>query len=205
MWDHKKDNILVTSAVSGTGRTTLVSRLSKSHDDIRVSISHTTRQPREGEVYGVHCRFVPRDEFEPLIKQGTFLEHANMFSNYYGASIAGVDSSNEKGYDVTLEVDVQGATQVRGLLPEADSIFVLPPSSEVPAQRLIDRNTNSEEVIQTRLSEVRHEIKQSVLSDYVVADDDLSRAETDLFHIIRTGRLKKSAQQGFISNPLENS
>ncbi|MEZ7688589.1 guanylate kinase [Neisseria sp. 20925_1_37] len=205
MQNHKKGNIYIISAASGTGKTTLVSRLLKNHDDIRVSISHTTRQPREGEVHGVHYHFVPKEEFESLIEQRAFLEHANVFGNYYGTSIAGVNSLSEGGYDVILEIDVQGAAQVRKSLPEASSIFILPPSFEVLAQRLIGRGTDSEEVIQTRLSKARHEIEQSVLFDYVVVNDDLDRAEADLFHIIKAGRLKKSAQQGFISNLLENS
>ena len=205
MQNHKKGNIFIISAASGTGKTTLVSRLLKNHDDIRVSISHTTRQPREGEVHGVHYHFVPKDEFESLIEQRAFLEHANVFGNYYGTSIVGVNSLSEEGYDVILEIDVQGAAQVRKSLPEASSIFILPPSFEVLAQRLIGRGTDSEEVIQTRLSKARHEIEQSVLFDYVVVNDDLDRAEADLFHIIKAGRLKKSSQQGFISNLLENS
>ena len=193
MQNHKKGNIFIISAASGTGKTTLVSRLLKNHDDIRVS------------VHGVHYHFVPKDEFESLIEQRAFLEHANVFGNYYGTSIAGVNSLSEEGYDVILEIDVQGAAQVRKSLPEASSIFILPPSFEVLAQRLIGRGTDSEEVIQTRLSKARHEIEQSVLFDYVVVNDDLDRAEADLFHIIKAGRLKKSAQQGFISNLLENS
>ena len=205
MQNHKKGNIFIISAASGTGKTTLVSRLLKNHDDIRVSVSHTTRQPREGEVHGVHYHFVPKDEFELLIEQRAFLEHANVFGNYYGTSITGVNSLSEEGYDVILEIDVQGAAQVRKSLPEASSIFILPPSFEVLAQRLIGRGTDSEEVIQTRLSKARHEIEQSVLFDYVVVNDDLDRAEADLFHIIKAGRLKKSSQQGFISNLLENS
>ena len=205
MQNHKKGNIYIISAASGTGKTTLVSRLLKNHDDIRVSISHTTRQPREGETHGVHYHFVLKEEFESLIDQRAFLEHANVFGNYYGTSIAGVNSLSEECYDVILEIDVQGAAQVRKSLPEASSIFILPPSFEVLAQRLIGRGTDSEEVIQTRLSKARHEIEQSVLFDYVVVNDDLDRAEADLFHIIKAGRLKKSAQQGFISNLLENS
>ena len=205
MQNHKKGNIYIISAASGTGKTTLVSRLLKNHDDIRVSISHTTRQPREGEAHGMHYHFVPKEEFESLIEQRAFLEHANVFGNYYGTSIAGVNSLSEAGYDVILEIDVQGAAQVRKSLPEASSIFILPPSFEVLAQRLIGRGTDSEEVIQTRLSKARHEIEQSVLFDYVVVNDDLDRAEADLFHIIKAGRLKKSSQQGFISNLLENS
>ncbi len=168
MQNHKKGNIYIISAASGTGKTTLVSRLLKNHDDIRVSISHTTRQPREGETHGVHYHFVLKEEFESLIDQRAFLEHANVFGNYYGTSIAGVNSLSEEGYDVILEIDVQGAAQVRKSLPEASSIFILPPSFEVLAQRLIGRGTDSEEVIQTRLSKARHEIEQSVLFDYVL-------------------------------------
>ena len=97
MQNHKKGNIYIISAASGTGKTTLVSRLLKNHDDIRVSISHTTRQPREGETHGVHYHFVPKEEFESLIEQRAFLEHANVFGNYYGTSIAGVNSLSEEG------------------------------------------------------------------------------------------------------------
>ena len=205
MKPHKKGNIFIISAASGTGKTTLVSRLLKNNADLRVSVSHTTRQPREGEQHGVHYHFVPKEEFESLIKQKAFLEHANVFGNYCGTSIAGVNSLSEEGYDVILEIDVQGAAQVRKSLPEASSIFILPPSFEVLAERLIGRGTDSEEVIQTRLSKARHEIEQSVLFDYIVVNDDLDRAEADLLHIIKAGRLKKSSQQGFISNLLENS
>ena len=205
MKPHKKGTIFIISAASGTGKTTLVSRLLKNNGDLRVSVSHTTRQPREGEQHGVHYHFVPKEEFESLIEQKAFLEHANVFGNYYGTSIAGVNSLSEEGYDVILEIDVQGAAQVRKSLPEASSIFILPPSFEVLAERLIGRGTDSEEVIQTRLSKARHEIEQSVLFDYIVVNDDLDRAEADLLHIIKAGRLKKSSQQGFISNLLENS
>ena len=198
-------NVFIISAASGTGKTTLVSRLLSAHADVRVSVSHTTRAPREGERHGEHYYFVGTAEFEDMIDGGGFLEHANVFGNYYGTSIAGVNSLSEEGYDVILEIDVQGAAQVRKSLPEASSIFILPPSFEVLAQRLIGRGTDSEEVIQTRLSKARHEIEQSVLFDYVVVNDDLDRAEADLFHIIKAGRLKKSSQQGFISNLLENS
>ena len=198
-------NIFIISAASGTGKTTLVSRLLSAHADVRVSISHTTRSPREGERNGEHYYFVGTAEFEGMIGKGEFLEHADVFGNYYGTSFSGLQALQREGFDVILEIDVQGAEQVRRALPEAVSIFILPPSFEVLAQRLIGRGTDSEEVIQTRLSKARHEIEQSVLFDYVVVNDDLDRAEADLFHIIKAGRLKKSSQQGFISNLLENS
>lgn len=107
MQHHKKGNIFIISAASGTGKTTLVSRLLKNNSDLRVSISHTTRQPREGEQHGVHYHFVPKEEFESLIAQKAFLEHANVFGNYYGTSIAAVNQLSEQGFDVILEIDVQ--------------------------------------------------------------------------------------------------
>lgn len=200
----KKGNIFIISAASGTGKTTLVSRLLKNNSDLRVSVSHTTRQPREGEQNGVHYHFVSKEEFESLIEKREFLEHANVFGNYYGTGISGVNRLSEQGFDVILEIDVQGAEQVRQALPEACSIFILPPSMEILSSRLNGRGTDSAEVIARRLSEAKNEIKQAASFDYVVVNDDLGRAETDLLHIIRSGRLKKSAQQDFIANLLGN-
>ncbi|WP_373754060.1 guanylate kinase [Neisseria weixii] len=205
MQHNKNGNIFIISAASGTGKTTLVSRLLKNNSDLRVSISHTTRQPREGEQHGVHYHFVPKEEFESLIAQKAFLEHANVFGNYYGTSIAAVNQLSEQGFDVILEIDVQGAEQVRRALPESISIFILPPSFDILAGRLKGRASDSEEVIATRLAEARHEIEQAFDFDYIVVNEDLDAAEADLLHIIKSGRLKKSAQQGFLTNLLENS
>lgn len=205
MTAYKKGNIFIISAASGTGKTTLVSRLLANHNGLRVSVSHTTRLPREGEVNGVHYHFVSKEEFESLIVQKAFLEYADVFGNYYGTSIEGVNALAEAGYDVILEIDVQGAAQVRDALPEAVGIFILPPSFDVLAARLHGRGTDSQEVIQRRLSKARHEIEQSVLFDYVVVNDDLEKAEADLVHIVSSCRLKKSVQLGFIANLLENS
>lgn len=205
MQHNKNGNIFIISAASGTGKTTLVSRLLKNNSDLRVSISHTTRQPREGEQHGVHYHFVPKEEFESLIAQKAFLEHANVFGNYYGTSIAAVNQLSEQGFDVILEIDVQGAEQVRRTLPESISIFILPPSFDILADRLKGRASDSEEVIATRLAEARHEIEQAFDFDYIVVNEDLDAAEADLLHIIKSGRLKKSAQQGFLTNLLENS
>ena len=205
MQHNKNGNIFIISAASGTGKTTLVSRLLKNNSDLRVSISHTTRQPREGEQHGVHYHFVPKEEFESLIEQKAFLEHANVFGNYYGTSIAAVNQLSEQGFDVILEIDVQGAEQVRRALPESISIFILPPSFDILAGRLKGRASDSEEVIATRLAEARHEIEQAFDFDYIVVNEDLDAAEADLLHIIKSGRLKKSAQQGFLTNLLENS
>lgn len=205
MQNHKRGNILIISTASGIGKTTLVSRLLKNHDNIRVSVSYTTRQPCEREVYGVHYYFVPKDEFEPLIEQRAFLEHTNVFDNYYGTSVADVNSLSEKGYGVILETSVQSVAQVCRSLPEASSIFVLPSSFEVLVQYLIGHGTDSEEVIRAHPPKARREIGQSTLSNYVAVNDDLGRAEANLFHIIKAGYLKKSVQQGFILNLLGSS
>lgn len=198
-------NIFIISAASGTGKTTLVSRLLAKNPDIRVSVSHTTRQPREGEQNGVHYHFVERAQFEQLIAENAFLEHADVFGNYYGTSFNSINSLIEAGYDVILEIDVQGAEQVRRALPQSCSIFILPPSFDILAGRLNGRGTDSAEVIATRLAKARQEIEQAVQFDYVVVNDDLDTAEADLLHIIKAGRLKQAARRPFIQNLLENS
>lgn len=198
-------NIFIISAASGTGKTTLVSRLLAKNPDIRVSVSHTTRQPREGEQNGVHYHFVERTQFEQLIAENAFLEHADVFGNYYGTSFNSINSLIEAGYDVILEIDVQGAEQVRRALPQSCSIFILPPSFDILAGRLNGRGTDSAEVIATRLAKARQEIEQAVQFDYVVVNDDLDTAEADLLHIIKAGRLKQAVRRPFIQNLLENS
>lgn len=196
-------NVFIISAASGTGKTTLVSRLIQNHDDIRVSISHTTRAPRNGEVHGQHYYFVETGKFEQLIGEGAFLEHARVFDNYYGTSVEGVNLLREQGYDVILEIDIQGAEQVRRSLPDAYGIFILPPSFQTLSQRLNNRATDTPEVIAKRLDKARHEIEQAFLFDYVIVNDDLVEAEMDLLHIIKAYRLKLYKQQKFIENLLE--
>lgn len=198
-------NIFIISAASGTGKTTLVSRLLQSHSTLRASVSHTTRPAREGERNGQHYHFVSIGEFQELVAQNAFLEHAEVFGNHYGTSIAEVNRLAGQGFDVILEIDVQGAEQVRQTLPEAVSVFILPPSFEVLAERLKGRATDSEEVIAARLAKARHEIEQAFQFDYIVINNDLAAAEADLLHIIRAGRLKKACQQSFVTNLLENS
>ena len=198
-------NIFIVSAASGTGKTTLVSRLLNNHQDIRVSVSHTTRPPREGEIHGTHYYFVQPSKFQQLIKEGAFLEYAQVFDNYYGTSIEGVNLLREQGYDVILEIDIQGAEQVRRSLPDAYSIFILPPSFEILAQRLNGRGTDAPAIIAKRLDKARAEIEQAFLFDYIVINDDLVKAEMDLLHIIKGNRLKLSKQQRFIENLLDKS
>ena len=200
-----KGNIFVISAASGTGKTTLVSRLVQQHPNVRVSVSHTTRPLRAGEVNGQHYHFVSEEEFVRLAGEGAFLEHAQVFGNYYGTSYESVQSMCEQGYDVILEIDVQGAQQVRKALPEALSIFILPPSLAVLEQRLRQRQTDSEEVIARRLSEAVDEIQQALTFDYVVSNRSLQQAEEELWCIFQAARLLKRNHVASIEKVLQNT
>lgn len=198
-------NIFIISAASGTGKTTLVSRLINHNPDIRVSVSHTTRPPREGEVHGKHYYFVSREEFGSLIQQNVFLEHAEVFGNFYGTSAAALNEMCAQGFDVILEIDVQGAEQVRKAMPEAISIFILPPSMHVLEQRLRQRQTDSDEVITQRLTEAADEIQHAFAFDYIVTNRDLVQAETELLHIFKASRLNLRNQKTAIEKVLQNT
>ncbi|XXQ69480.1 guanylate kinase [Neisseriaceae bacterium B1] len=197
-------NIFIVSAASGTGKTTLVSRLVQNHDHIRVSISHTTRAPREGEQHGKHYYFVDIDQFMRLVGEGAFLEHAQVFGNFYGTSVAGVENLCREGFDVILEIDVQGAQQVRQALPNAISVFILPPSLTELEQRLRTRQTDNDEVIARRLAEAEEEIRNAFAFDYVVINRDLIEAESQLLHIILAQRNNQRNQTKAIEKVLQN-
>lgn len=197
-------NIFIVSAASGTGKTTLVSRLVQNHDHIRVSISHTTRAPREGEQHGKHYYFVDVPHFMDLVGQGAFLEHAQVFGNFYGTSVIGVENLCRQGFDVILEIDVQGAQQVRQALPDAISIFILPPSLSELEQRLRARQTDQDDVIACRLAEAEEEIRHAFAFDYVVTNRDLVEAENQLLHIILAKRNLQRHQTKAIEKVLQN-
>lgn len=188
-------NIFIISAASGTGKTTLVSRLLQKHPDIRASVSHTTRPPRAGEENGRHYHFVDTAAFEAMIGEAAFLEYAQVFGNYYGTSTAQLEALAAEGADVILEIDVQGAAQVRRALPQAASIFIAPPSFAALEARLRGRGTDDGAVIAKRLAEARGEIEQAPLFDYLVVNDDLDQAEAALLHIIKARRFLCAAQQ----------
>ncbi|QMT41490.1 guanylate kinase [Neisseria shayeganii] len=195
-------NIFIISAASGTGKTTLVSRLLQKHPDIRASVSHTTRLPREGEENGRHYHFVSIPEFEAMIGDAGFLEYARVYDNYYGTSMRQLEELTRQGVDVILEIDVQGAAQVRQALPQAASIFIAPPSFAVLESRLRGRGTDAPEVIAKRLAEARNEIEQAPLFDYLVVNDDLDNAEAALLNIIRAKRFLSSAQEKTLNSLL---
>ena len=195
-------NIFVISAASGTGKTTLIARLLQHHSDIRVSVSHTTRAPRRGEENGKHYHFVSVPEFERMIEEGQFVEYAKVYGNYYGTSTQSLESLTRQGVDVILEIDTQGAEQIRRQLPQAYSIFIAPPSLATLEQRLNQRAADATQVIAVRLAEARNEIEQARLFDYLVVNDDLTAAEAALLHIIKSQRFHLESQTPFLTELL---
>lgn len=185
-------NLYIISAPSGAGKSSLISALlsqDKSHK-MMVSVSHTTRNPRPGEVNGVHYHFVSHEEFEHLIEQDLFLEYAQVYgNNYYGTSLLAIEKNLADGIDVFLDIDWQGARQIRAKLPTVKSIFILPPSMPELERRLIGRGQDSEEVIVKRMAQAVSEISHYDEYDYVIVNDDFEQALADLRHILRAERL----------------
>ena len=180
----KRGRLYVISAPSGAGKTSLVKALLKNEPRLRLSISHTTRIRRPTEVEGREYHFVSKPQFEVLVKRGEFLEHARVFDNDYGTSRAFVESQLAAGHDVLLEIDWQGAQQVRRAMPECVSIFVLPPARQTLAERLARRATDTAEVIRRRLQDAAGDMSHYGEFDYVVVNDDFERAVADLKRII---------------------
>lgn len=187
-------NLYIVSAPSGAGKTSLVSALIERDSAIQVSVSHTTRAMRPGEADGVNYNFVTKEAFEQLIAEGGFLEHAEVFGNYYGTSQAWVEAALAAGKDIILEIDWQGAQQVRRLLPEALSIFILPPSKQALQERLSNRGQDSDEVIAGRMAQAQSESSHYGEYDYVVINDRFELALDELAAIFQAERLKQGVQ-----------
>ena len=181
---RKPGKLLVIAAPSGTGKTSLVRALLASEPGLRLSISHTTRKMRPTERQGREYHFVSVAEFERLQRAGEFLEHARVFDNLYGTSRAFVGEQLKAGHDVVLEIDWQGARQVRRALPQCVSIFILPPTRQALAERLAGRGTDSREVIARRLADAVGDMSHYREFDYVVVNDDFTRAVEDLRSIV---------------------
>ncbi len=186
--------LFIITAASGTGKTSLVKELLATTDNLKVSISHTTRQPRPAEADGVHYYFTDKAAFEQLIAEGAFFEYAEVFGNYYGTSKQAVDDLLNQGIDVILEIDWQGALQVKEKSPQAVMIFILPPSRDALRSRLSNRGQDSSDVIETRLAGAVTEMKNYHHFDYVVINDDFSTALSDLQTIIKAQRLTLTQQ-----------
>jgi guanylate kinase len=189
-------NLYIISAPSGAGKTSLVAKLINHDLLIRVSVSTTTRPMRPGEQHGINYFFVSQPEFEQKINDGEFLEHAKVFGNYYGTTKSSVDQLLSAGQDVILEIDWQGAQQVRHIYPNAYSIFIMPPSIEELERRLNGRGTDSAEVIAGRMQEAVSEMKHYPEFDYIVINDDFEAALHQLHSIFIANRLKREQQQG---------
>ena len=193
--NHNSGTLYIVSAPSGAGKTSLVNALIKEDRQIRVSVSHTTRAMRPGEQHGVNYHFVVHEEFKALIAQGDFLEHAEVFGNFYGTSRSALQQPLDEGYDLILEIDWQGAQQVRRVMPDALSVFILPPSQQALRQRLDGRGQDSEEIINGRMKEAVSEMVHYDEYDYVIINDDFNAALEDLKAVFRANRLVLRKQQ----------
>ncbi len=187
--------LFIVTAPSGAGKTTLVSGLLERDPQVKLSISYTTRAPRAGEENGRHYHFVDVPTFRQLRDQGEFLEWAEVHNNYYGTSKGWLEAQIHAGKDILLEIDWQGAQQVRKVFPKAVGVFILPPSVEELERRLRGRGTDSEEVIARRVLAARGEMRHVAEFDYVIINEDLPMAIDDLVGVVRASRLRYANQE----------
>lgn len=189
-----KGILFIITSPSGGGKGTLIKEILRTMENISYSVSFTTRKMRMGEIHGKDYFFVSMDEFENLIKQGDFLEYANVHGNFYGTLQRQVKNETESGHDIILEIDVQGAESVKAKMPEAVSIFILPPSYEVLRQRLVSRQTESNEDLQLRLKNAKTEVKFYKQFDYVIINEEKNKAVENLKSVITAERLRSVRQ-----------
>lgn len=188
-------HLYIVSAPSGAGKSSLVTALLEGDPHLRLSVSYTTRAPRPGEEDGVHYHFVTREAFLEMLGQGAFLESAEVYGNHYGTSQPWIEAEMAKGHDVLLEIDWQGASQVRRIFPDAIGIYILPPSLEELERRLRNRGQDSAEVIARRLAAAREDMTHALEYDYLVVNERFDLALADLRAIVRARRLSVSRQQ----------
>ena len=190
-----KGTLFIISAASGAGKTTLVNAVLEQVDNLVVSVSHTTRTPRDGETDGVNYHFVDNQTFEAMVEGSEFFEHAAVFGNMYGTSRQHIQEQLLKGMDVILEIDWQGARQIRQLMTDCKSVYIVPPSTAALRERLNARGQDDETVIQQRMHEAISEMSHYVEFDYLVINDDFDEARDDLAAIIRGNRMLHEHQQ----------
>ncbi len=193
--DTPRGVLFVVSAPSGAGKTSLVRALLGRDPALRLSTSYTTRAPRPGEVDGEHYHFVDRARFEQMVREGAFVEYARVFDNAYGTAEASLVEALERGEDLLLEIDWQGARQVRERLPEAVGIFILPPSLAALEQRLRGRGQDSDEVIARRMAQARDELSHYGEYDYLILNDRFDDALVQLVSVVAAERLRRPRQQ----------
>lgn len=199
-----KGRLIVFSAPSGCGKGTMLAEIVK-NGNYHCSVSATTRQPREREEHGVNYYFISNEEFEQKIKDNAFLEYAGYCDHYYGTLLSEVDDYLEKGTDVILEIEVKGAMNVMQKRPEAVSVFVMPPSVSELRRRLKKRGTETDEVIEKRVSEAVGEIAQAGNYDYIIVNDALEDAVSDFCAVMRAEKLKSEFSGDIINEVLENA
>ena len=189
-----KPLVYIISAPSGSGKSTLVNELLKKVGDLEFSISYTTRAPRGSEVNGRQYYFVSRPEFEKMIQEDAFLEHAEVFGNYYGTARCFLSNAEQNGRDLLLDIDVQGAKQIQDKVPDATSIFILPPNRKVLEERLRKRSEDSDEVIQRRLDKATSEIENYHRYNYILINDQLEDSIKLLRAVVRGERLQRAGR-----------
>ena len=187
--------LYVVAAPSGGGKTSLISALLKKDERVQLSVSYTTRPPRPGEVDSVHYHFVDEDLFQTLIDRKAFLEYASVFDYHYGTSREAVEQQLAAGFDVILDIDWQGARQIRNSFPSSRSIFVIPPSLDVLRQRLIERGQDNDTVVQRRMKDAQAEISHWDEFDFLIINDKFDEALGELHSIIRSGQPRQPYDQ----------
>ena len=195
--------LFIVSAPSGAGKTSLLRDLLARDKQLSLSVSHTTRAMRPGEEDGVHYHFVDKDTFEGLVEQDVFIEYAQVFDNFYGTSEAAVRDQLQAGQDVVVEIDWQGARQVRERFPQAVSIFIVPPSIEALRERLSGRGQDSDEIIERRMRDAQAELSHYGEYDYLVINDQFDLALQQLGEVVDAERLRRERQQVRYADVLE--
>jgi len=195
--------VFIISAPSGSGKSTLVKRLLANVPGLMFSISYTTRPPRGHEVEGENYHFISRADFEKRVALGEFLEHAEVFGNYYGTHCGVLEKAREQGADVVLDIDVQGARQLKSKIPEAVTVFILAPSRQILEQRLRARSEDSDAVIERRLRDAANEIRNYSAYDYVLINKELTQSDETLAAIVRGERVRRNRMEDQIRPILE--
>lgn len=199
-----KGNLFIITSPSGGGKGTLIKRVLPTIENLSYSVSYTTRAIREGEVHGQHYFFISVEEFKELISKDEFLEYAEVHGNFYGTSKTQVEKETDRGNDIILEIDVQGAENVQKRLMNAIGIFILPPSYKVLSERLIERDTENNEDLTIRLNNARKEVKEVSKFDFIIINDNLEKATEELKSIILSERLKSDRQIYLIQDILKS-
>lgn len=194
MLDAKNGNLIIVAAPSGGGKTSLVKKLLSMLDEIEVSISHTTRKIRPGEEHGVDYFFIDQNEFLEMVAAHEFVEHAVVFNHHYGTSVNQINLRLKAGIDVVLDIDWQGAQQIKCLFPQALSIFIIPPSLEALKHRLLLRGQDNKEVISNRMQRAQDELSHYHEFDYLIVNDNFDKAAYELQTIIVANRLRTARQ-----------